>query len=175
MSIGSAGLNSQPRDSRAGDSDNCRVPADALAFTARWPVRQYEVDRQGHVNNAVYLNYAEELASRHSESIGYGQDWAATQGGTWVIRRNEITYHSPAQFGDELELTVRVELVKGVRGQRRTTIVLLPEDRLVAEIFTEWVWVRTSNGRPAPVPRELVDLAAEATAATLLSRRVAGS
>jgi acyl-CoA thioester hydrolase len=151
------------------------VPVDLLSFTARWSVRQYEVDRQGHVNNAVYLNYAEELASRHSESIGYGQEWAAAQGGAWVIRRNEVIYHSPARFGDELELTVRVELVKGARGQRRTIIVLVPDGRLVAEIFTEWVWIRVSDGQPAPVPRELVELAAEVTRATLLRRRGSSS
>jgi acyl-CoA thioester hydrolase len=146
------------------------MPDDPLTFTARWPVRQYEVDRQGHVNNAVYLNYAEELSSRHSEALGFGQEWAASKGGAWVIRRNEITYHHPARFGDQLELTVRVELVKGARGQRRTTVVLVPEGRLVAEIFTEWVWVRASDGRPAAVPLELVELAAAVTAATLRQR-----
>jgi acyl-CoA thioester hydrolase len=143
---------------------------DPMTFTARWPVRQYEVDGQGHVNNAVYLNYAEELSSRHSEHLGYGQAWASAHGGAWVIRRNEVTYFSPARFGDQLELTVRVELVKGARGQRRTTITLLPERKLVAEIFTEWVWVTVGNGRPAPVPRELVDLAARATEETLRRR-----
>lgn len=150
------------------------MATDPLCFTARWSVRQYEVDRQGHVNNAVYLNYAEELASRHSELTGYGHEWAAAQGGGWVIHRHQITYHSPAQFRDQLELTVRVELVRGARGQRRTTIVLLPERRLVAEIFTEWVWIRASDGRPAPVPQELVDLAAEATRATLRRRSLVG-
>jgi acyl-CoA thioesterase FadM len=86
-----------------------------------------------------------------------------------------ITYFTPARFGDELELTVRVELVKGARGQRRTTVVLVPEGRLVAEIFTEWVWIRAHDGRPAPVPQQLVDLAAAATAATLLRRGITGS
>jgi acyl-CoA thioesterase FadM len=43
----------------------------------------------------------------------------------------------------------------------------------MAEIFTEWVWVRASDGRPAPVPKELVELAAEATQATLRRRRLA--
>lgn len=151
------------------------MPPDPLTFTARWPVRQYEVDHQGHVNNAVYLNYAEELAARHSKLIGYGREWAEAKGGAWVIRRHEITYHSPARFGDELELTVQVELVRGARGQRRTTIVLVPDGRLVAEIFTEWVWVRASDGRPAPVPQELVDLAAQATVATLRQRNLARS
>ncbi|HEY6537906.1 MAG TPA: thioesterase family protein [Candidatus Dormibacteraeota bacterium] len=149
------------------------MPTDPLTFTARWPVRQYEVDRQGHVNNAVYLNYAEELSSRHSERLGFGQEWAEARGGIWVIHRNAITYHSPARFGDELELTVRVELVKGARGQRRTTVTIVPEQRLVAEIFTEWVWVRVKDGRPAPVPAELVELAAQATAETLRRRAMA--
>ncbi|MGC1185315.1 MAG: acyl-CoA thioesterase [Candidatus Dormiibacterota bacterium] len=146
------------------------MPEDPLTFTARWPVRTYEVDRQGHVNNAVYLNYAEELSAQHSEHLGYGQAWASALGGAWVIRRNEILYHSPARFGDELELTVQVELVKGARGQRRTRICLFPDGTPVAEIFTEWVWVRASDGRPAPVPQELVSLAAAATAATLRRR-----
>lgn len=149
------------------------VAQDPLTFTARWQVRQYEVDRQGHVNNAVYLNYAEELAARHSELSDFGQKWAEAKGGGWVIRRNEITYHSPARAGDELELTVRVELVRGTRGQRRTTILRLPDHTLMAEIFTEWVWVRASDGRPAPVPKELVELAAKATEATLRQRRLA--
>lgn len=147
------------------------MPQDPLIFTARWPVRTYEVDRQGHVNNAVYLNYAEELSAQHSEHLGYGEAWATAQGGAWVIRRNEVTYFSPARFGDMLELTVRVELVKGARGQRRTTIKVLPEGRLVAEIFTEWVWVRGSDGRPSPVPQQLVDLASVATTATLRRRQ----
>ena len=69
---------------------------------------------------------------------------------------------------------MRVELVKGARGQRRTTIVLVPDGRLVAEIFTEWVWVRAGDGQPAPVPRELVELAAEVTAATLRRRTDTG-
>ncbi|MHB8325325.1 MAG: acyl-CoA thioesterase [Candidatus Dormibacteria bacterium] len=140
---------------------------DPLVYTDRWRVRQYEVDAYGHVNNAVYLNYAEEMASRHAEVSGFGAQWAADHQGGWVIRRNDITYHAPARFGDELELTVRVELLKGTRGHRRTTIKRTADGVLLAEVFTEWVWVRLSDGRPAPIPSELVEVAAERTAATL--------
>jgi acyl-CoA thioester hydrolase len=146
------------------------VSEDPLVFTDRWRVRQYELDVNGHVNNAVYLNYAEEMAARHAEASGFGAAWAAAHNGGWVIRRNEVVYHSPALVGDDLELTVRVELIKGARGQRRTTISRLADKVLLAEVFTEWVWVRQSDGRPAAVPSELVSLAAAATVATL-SRR----
>jgi acyl-CoA thioesterase FadM len=70
-----------------------------------------------------------------------------------------------------VEVTVKVELVKGARGVRRTTIRRVSDDALLADVLTEWVWVRLSDGRPTAVPRELVDLAAGVTASTLAKRR----
>jgi acyl-CoA thioester hydrolase len=145
--------------------------ADPLEFTVRWPVRGYELDSRGHVNNAVYLSWAEEIATAHAEAAGYGREWSAQHGGGWVIRRTEITYHRPALYGDEVELTVRVELVRGARGVRRTTIRRATDGELFAEVLTEWVWVRLRDGRATQVPQELVALAAQVTAATLAKRR----
>jgi acyl-CoA thioesterase FadM len=84
-----------------------------------------------------------------------------------VVRRHEVEYLRPARMGDELELTVRVELVRGVRGVRRTRIARVADGQAVAEVLSEWVWVRLSDGRPSRVPAELVEVAAPATAATL--------
>jgi len=137
----------------------------------RWAVRGYELDSRGHVNNAVYLSWAEEIATAHAEAAGYGREWSAQHGGGWIIRRIEITYHRPAVYGDEVEVTVRVELVKGARGVRRTTIRRVGDGELLAELLTEWVWVRLTDGRPAQVPKPLVDLAASVTQSTLLKRR----
>ncbi len=145
--------------------------ADPLEFTLRWPVRGYELDSRGHVNNVVYLSWAEEVATAHAEAAGYGRDWSARRGGGWVIRKTEITYHRPAVYGDEVEVTVKVELVKGARGVRRTTIRRVADGTLLADVLTEWVWVRLNDGRPAAAPRELVELAAAVTESTLAKRR----
>ena len=152
------------------DVQNSRV-VDPLVFTVRWPVRGYELDSLGHVNNSVYLSWAEEVATEHAEAAGYGRDWSASRGGGWIIRKTEITYHRPAVYGDEVELTVRVELVRGARGVRRTTIHRIADRELLAEVLTEWVWVRLSDRRPVAAPRELVELAAAVTASTLAKRR----
>src|SRR2546426_10230026 len=141
--------------------------ADPLEFTLRWPVRGYELDSRGHVNNAVYLSWAEEIATAHAQAAGYGREWSEQRGGGWVIRRTEITYHRPALYGDEVELTVKVELVKGARGVRRTTIRRVRDGELLAEVLTEWVWVRLGDGRPTLAPRELGEPAALVTPATL--------
>jgi acyl-CoA thioester hydrolase len=145
---------------------------DPLQFTTRWPVRGYELDSNGHVNNAVYLSWVEEIATAHAEAAGYGRAWSAEKGGGWVIRRSEITYHHPAVYGDVVELTVAVEMVRGARGVRRTTMRRATEGTLFAEAVTEWVWVRLSDGRAVAAPRELVEQAAEVTAATLSRRRI---
>ena len=134
-------------------------------------MREYELDSRGHVNNVVYLSWAEEVATAHAEAAGYGRDWSAGRGGGWVIRHTDITYHQPAVYGDEVELTVKVELVRGARGVRRTTIRRVTDGLLLAEVLTEWVWVRLSDGRPTAAPRELVELAAGVTEATLAKRR----
>lgn len=129
-----------------------------LRYSARWSVRQYELDSFGHVNNAVYLNYAEQVASEHAEALGFGRDWSLAQGGGWFCRRTEIDYLRPAVHGDELEVTVEVERMTAVRAWRRTWIRRLEGRDLLSEILTEWAWVRLSDGRPVRIPRQLREL-----------------
>ena len=124
------------------------VAADPVEYSERWGVRSYELDSNGHVNNAVYLSWAEEIATRHAEAAGYGLEWTERHGGAWVVHRSEILHRRPAVYGDQVEVAVRVALIKGARGVRRTWIRRLPNKELLAEVLTEWAWVRRTDGRP---------------------------
>jgi acyl-CoA thioester hydrolase len=126
-----------------------------VPFTARWRVRSYELDANDHVNNAVYLAYAEEIATLHAEALGFGRTWTRAQGGGWVVHTHQITYVRPAAYGDELEVTTRITDLRGARAVRRTEITRAGGD-LLAEVTTEWVWVRAADGRPTRAPAELV-------------------
>ena len=134
------------------------MTADPLRFSARWRVRGYELDSNGHVNNAVYLNWAEEIAGLHAEAAGYGREWALERGGTWVVHHADITWRRPALGGDEVEISVEVISIHGARGIRRTWIRRVADGELLAELLVEWAWVRIADGRPARVPREIVEL-----------------
>ena len=57
------------------------MTVDPLVHRTRWRVRSYEIDQNGHVNNAVYLNYAEALTVEHAEASGYGRAWTEARGG----------------------------------------------------------------------------------------------
>jgi acyl-CoA thioester hydrolase len=115
-------------------------------------VRSYELDSNAHVNNAIFLAYAEEVAVMHAEAIGFGRVWTQQQGGLWLVHRHEIVYHRPALFGEELELTTTVVGMRGARAIRHTRIALVDADALLAEVTTEWVWARASDMRPTRIP-----------------------
>jgi acyl-CoA thioester hydrolase len=146
-----------PRRYDAAVTDQVSTPSDLLLeHTIQFRVRTYEVDENGHVNNAVYLNWAENLTADHAESAGFGRRWTQDRGGAWVVRRHEVTYRLPAVRDDEIVATVRVEALGGVRGVRRTWIRRATDGTELAEIVSEWVWVRVADGRPARIPGELL-------------------
>ena len=73
---------------------------DNYIFTLEMAVRDYELDSEGIVNNAVYLHYLEH--TRHAfvkqEGIPFG---SLTSGGLMpVARRMVIDYHRPLRSGD---------------------------------------------------------------------------
>lgn len=73
---------------------------DKYIFTLEIAVRDYELDSEGIVNNAIYLNYLEH--TRHAfvkqEGIPFGS--LTSDGLIPVVRRMEIDYHTPLRTGD---------------------------------------------------------------------------
>jgi acyl-CoA thioester hydrolase len=130
---------------------------DPWRHTTRWPVRQYELDQNGHVNNAVYLNWIEQVAVEHSEALGFGRAWAAGRGGGWVVREHRVTYHRPVVYGDVVLVTTMPQELVGVRGSRRTEIHRERDGALVTDADTVWIWVRQRDGRPMRIPPELLE------------------
>jgi len=129
-------------------------PTDAWEFHGRWPVRLYELDSNGHVNNAVYLNYVEQVALEHVEAMGFGRDWYRTNHGGWFVREHHATYYGPATFGDYLLLTTIPLRMGAATGERHTTIHRESDQVLLTEVRTLWAWVR-ADGRPGRIPEEL--------------------
>ncbi len=134
------------------------APIDPWRFTTRIAVRQYELDVLGHVNNAVYLNWVEQVAIDHVEALGFGRAWSLAQGGGWVVREHRITYHRAIEYGEVLLVTTLPQKLGGVRGLRRTEIRRASDGTLTTEVVTEWIWLRTRDGRPARVPADLLAL-----------------
>ena len=87
---------------------------DNYIFTLEIAVRDYELDSEGIVNNAVYLHYLEH--TRHAfvkrEGIPFGS--LTSEGLVPVVRRMEIDYHTPLRSGDVMLSRLWIER-KGAR------------------------------------------------------------
>ena len=77
-------------------------------------VRNFEVDSQGIVHNAIYLEYCEIGRVEYIRQLGF----RLLPGGTFSddikvrIKRNEITYYNPAKVDDLIDVYSRIAYIK---------------------------------------------------------------
>src|SRR5690606_6510546 len=78
----------------------------AEIFTQRFLVDAADIDELGHVNNIVYLRWAQEIAIAH---------WRARASEemilryVWVVLRHEADYRAALKLGDEVEVRTWVD------------------------------------------------------------------
>lgn len=124
-------------------------PADQHIFTLPFVAATADFDENGHVNNVVYLRWAQEIAIAHWRSRAPEEEqirWA------WVVLRHEIDYRRPLMPG---ETAIGRTWVGERRGPRFDRFVRIdgPDGRMCAQAHTEWVLVDASSKRPTPVPK----------------------
>ena len=82
---------------------------DKYIFTLEIAVRDYELDSEGIVNNAIYLHYLEH--TRHAfvkqEGLSFGS--LTSEGLVPVVRRMTIDYRTPLRSGDVMLSRLWVE------------------------------------------------------------------
>lgn len=82
---------------------------DKYFFTLEIEVRDYELDSEGIVNNAIYLHYLEH--TRHAfvkqEGLSFGS--LTSEGLVPVVRRMTIDYRTPLRSGDVMLSRLWVE------------------------------------------------------------------
>lgn len=83
-------------------------------FSLEIPVRDYELDSEGIVNNANYLHYLEHTRHAFVKSRGYSFGEMSDDGIIPVVNRIEVDYKRPLRSGDVMVSRLWVEHL-GVR------------------------------------------------------------
>ncbi|MGW7254222.1 acyl-CoA thioesterase [Streptomyces sp. NPDC054834] len=81
----------------------------AEPFSVRVTVRGYETDVQGHLNQAVYLNYAEHARWTLLKAAGISQAELIGRGVGPVALETTIRYRRELLAGDEVDVTCEFE------------------------------------------------------------------
>lgn len=128
-------------------------PTDPV-YSYEFTVPEDALDQNGHVNNVQYVQWMQEAAVRHYESLG-GVAPAQALGATWVVRSHNIEYLRPAFAGDRIEVRTWVVDIRRVRSLRRYRFTRLSDSKLLVKGETDWVFVDAKTGAPRLVPEEI--------------------
>jgi len=128
-------------------------PADRDLFQQTFEPQPVHIDDNGHVNNVVYLAWAQELAIAHWRARAAAEDQARWG---WVVLRHEVDYRRPLKLGEiALGRTWVGEAPEGPRYDRLVRIDR-PDGAMCAEVRTVWCLVDPQSGRPQRVPPRMV-------------------
>ena len=111
------------------------------------------IDILGHVNNAVWVQWMEQVAVAHWESVA---DAAHKDAYFWVVVRHEIDYLRPAFEGDRIVARTWVgEAPRGAKFDRHLEFTG-KDGRVCVRARTDWAIIDKAAGRPIRVPPEVV-------------------
>ena len=122
-------------------------------FTLSLTAQPEHIDELGHVNNAVWVQWIQQVALAHWYSLA---DPAHQEAYFWVIVRHEIDYLRPAHEGDTVTARTWVgEAPKGARFDRHMEF-LGPGGKVCVRAKTQLAIIDKASGRPIRVPVEVV-------------------
>ncbi len=112
------------------------------------------IDENGHVNNVAYVQWMQDIAVEHYESIG-GTNPMQLVGATWVVREHKVEYFLPAFSGEEIEIRTWVENIRRVRSLRKYEFVRRSDGKVLVKGETDWVFVDVKTGMARAIPEEV--------------------
>src|SRR5512141_2089750 len=128
-------------------------PAAPETFHYLFRIPENAIDGNGHVNNVMYVQWMQDAAIRHFDSLG-GTGLMSAAHATWVVRSHKIEYLSPAFAGEEIEVRTWIANLRRVRSLRRYEFVRQSDQTVLVRGETEWVFVDVATGRPISIPEQ---------------------
>ena len=125
----------------------------APTFETELVAKAEHIDELGHVNNAVWVQWMEQVAVAHWRSVadpGHQDDFF------WVVVRHEIDYLRAVLEGERITArTWAGETPKGAKFDRHMEF-LGDDGKPRVRARTDWAIIDKASGRPLRVPAEVI-------------------
>jgi len=124
-------------------------PTFEMTFTAG----PEHIDELGHVNNAVWVQWIQQVAVAHWEAAAPRPHKDAY---FWVVVRHEIDYLRPAHVGDRVTARTWVgDAQQGALSDRYVEFIGA-DGKVRVRAKTQWAIIDKALGRPIRVPPEVI-------------------
>ena len=123
-----------------------------MPFTRTLTATPADIDALGHVNNAVWVKWIQEMATSHWQAVAAPKHIAAYH---WVVTRHEIDYRGNIAAGESVTARSWIESEpKGAQFDRRVDFVDA-KGKVIVRANTTWAMIDTKTGRLARVRPEV--------------------
>ena len=103
-----------------------------------------DIDENGHVNNAVWVRWIQEIATAHWQAVAPPEHQIAY---SWVVTRHCVDYRGNISSGETTTGETWVDVPpQGARFDRNVRF-LAPDGRVVVEAVTTWALLDRPSGR----------------------------
>jgi len=111
-----------------------------------------DIDELGHVNNAVWVRWLQDVATAHWDAVARAEDKATY---IWVVVRHEIDYLG--NVGPGAAVTARTWISDAPKGARFDRNVEFSDaaGKIVVRAKTTWALIDKASGRIARVRDEI--------------------
>ena len=124
-----------------------------MIFEMTFDAETEQIDELGHVNNAVWVQWVQQVAVAHWEAVA---EAAHKHAYYWVVVRHEIDYLRAAHEGDRIVARTWVgEAPQGARFERFVEFTGA-DGKACVRARTTWAIIDKAAGRPVRVPREVI-------------------
>src|ERR1700709_2211394 len=122
------------------------------AFEQRFTATEAEIDELGHVNNAAWVRWIQDIATAHWHAVAPRERVRAYVG---VVPRHEIDYLRALGPGDAVIGRTWVgEAPKGARFDRHVEFIG-DDGKVRVRAKTTWALLAKASGRPLRVPADV--------------------
>ncbi|TAL31421.1 MAG: acyl-CoA thioesterase [Phenylobacterium sp.] len=130
-------------------------PGGRQIFRLEFSPSPADIDENGHVNNVVYLRWAQDMGTAHWRSLA-PPDAQATW--AWIALRHEIDYRRALMPGETAQ--GRTWVAETAQGPRYDRFIRIdgPDGQMCAQIHTTWVLIEQATGRPRRVPEWITEM-----------------
>ena len=121
-------------------------------FTMNFTAQPGHIDELGHVNNAVWVDWIQQIATAHWSAVAAPEHQAQY---VWVVTRHEIDYRGNIGLGESVEATTFIPAAPtGARFDRRVDF-RNAAGKVIVSSNTTWAMLERSTGRLARVRDEV--------------------
>ena len=122
-------------------------------FEKRITATPEDIDELGHVNNAAWVRWIQDMATGHWRAVAPPEHVEAY---VWVVIRHEIDYLRAVGPGETVTGRTWVgEAPKGARFDRHVEFTG-PDGKVGVRARTSWAIIDRTNNRPIRVPAEVI-------------------